>query len=116
MRILTAKEFLKEPYGTVYIHYTPQMFIDQPKIKSEERGGDSWWATNVLPWIEADSCTEASEILFEQEEQGGTYVIPTSGFCTDDAVYNHDDDMLYAVFNKEEVIAMINRLMESLII
>lgn len=54
MRILTAQEFIKEPYGTVYTHYKPQMFLGEPCIKSEPRGGKfdkSWWATNVLPWV-----------------------------------------------------------------
>lgn len=45
MRILTAQEFVKEPYETIYIHYEPTIFIGQPKIKTEPRGekfGDSW--------------------------------------------------------------------------
>jgi len=110
MRILTAQEFIKEPYGTVYIHYKPEMFIGNLKIKSEPRGekfGDSWWATDVLPWVTSDE-------EFKEQKKFNKYELETEGFCTDDATYNHDDDLLYAVFNKEEVKGMTDRLIESL--
>lgn len=116
MRILTAQEFIKEPYGTVYVHYKPQMFLGEPKIKSKPRGdkfGKSWWATNILPWVKGDSDIEADE-QFNEWDKNHSYELETEGFCTDDATYNHDDDMLYAVFSKEEVKDMINRLIESL--
>ncbi len=38
MKILTAKQFLKEPYGTLYVKYDPECFIGGLTIKSEERG------------------------------------------------------------------------------
>lgn len=116
MRILTPQEFMKEPYGTVYIKWVPQMFIEQPKIKSEPRGekfGQSWWATDILPWIKGDSDVEVNE-EFAEWDKYHNYQLPTEEFCTDDAIYNHDDNVLYAVFNKEEVRDMINRLIESL--
>jgi hypothetical protein len=106
MRILTAKEFTKEPYGTVYIHYKPISFIGQPKIKSKPRGeefGDSWWVTDILPWV-----SDNKELYELQEDQ--KYELRTERFCTDEAIYNHDDNLLYVVFSKEEVIGMINRL------
>jgi len=116
MRILTAQEFTKEPYGTVYIQYKPHMFIGQPEIKSEPRGekfGQSWWTTNILPWIEGNNDVEVNNEL-KQWDDWHQYELPTEGFCTDDATYNHDDAILYAVFSKEEVKGMINRLVESL--
>jgi hypothetical protein len=110
MRILTAQEFIKEPYGTVYIQYTPEAFIGQPKIKSEPRGekfGSSWRSTDVLPWVKDDE-------EFDEQKKFSEYELQTEGFCTDDAIYNHDDNILYLVFNKEEVQGMIDRLVESL--
>lgn len=106
MRILTALEFNKEPYGTVYIKYIPQMFIEQPKIKSEPRGKTSWWATSILPWADDEE--------FREQKKYKNYELETEEFCTDDATYNHNDNILYVVFNKEEVKGMINRLIESL--
>lgn len=112
MRILKPEEFIKEPNGTVYVKYTPHMFIDQISIKSEPRGEKSWWATELLPWVECDSSSEENVILSNWEKYND---IPTEGFCTDDATYNHNN-ILYAVFDKNEVRGMINRLVESLII
>lgn len=111
MRIITAQEFIKEPYGTVYIQYKPNYYIDQPKIKSEPRGekfGQSWWATDILPWVTND------DEFIEREKSDSRYELETEGFCTDDAIYNHNDDILYVVFNKEEVKEIISRLIESL--
>lgn len=116
MRILTAEQFTKEPYGTVYIKYVPHMYIEQPKIKTEPRGekfGQSWWAIDVLPWIKGDSDVEVDNELKEWD-QWHDYELPTEGFCTDDAIYNHDDKILYAIFSKEEVKNMIDRLIKSL--
>lgn len=107
MRILTAEEFNKEPYGIVYIRFVPLMFIGEPKIKSEPRGGTSWWATDILPWVTDDE-------EFNEWEKYKGYELETEGFCTDDATYNYDSKDLYVVFNKDEVKGMINRLIESL--
>lgn len=116
MRILTSEQFEKEPYGTVYILYKPHSFIGQPEIKSEPRGekfGSSWWMTSLLPWVKGDSDSEVDK-EFDEWNKNLSYEIETEGFCTDDATYNHNDDILYAVFSKEEVKGMINRLIESL--
>ena len=116
MRIVKAKEFTKEPYGTVYIQFKPQVYIGQPHIKSEPRGerfGNSWWATDVLPWVKGNDDSEAYG-EFAEWDRDHKYELETEGFCTDDAIYNHDDDILYVVFNKEEVRGIINRLTDSL--
>lgn len=105
MRILTGEEFMKEPYGAVYIMFQPAIFIEQPAIKSEARDtefGKTWWATNILPWF-------IDGVNYNTKQE-----IKTEGFCTDDAIYNHDDNMMYAVFNKEEVADMISRLQGAL--
>lgn len=105
MRILTGEEFMKEPYGTVYITFLHTDYRGQPKIKSEARGeefGNTWWATTVLPWL-------VDDVFYDIKQE-----IETEGFCTDDAVYNHESNMLYAVFNKAEVADMISRLQEAL--
>ena len=106
MRIMNGKEFLKEPYGTVYINFFSRSFYGEARIKSEPRGGDSWWATDILPWEEEG---EFDKIL----SCDGTK-IKTQEFCTDDAVYNHSDDMLWVVFDKKEIKEMILRLSNAL--
>lgn len=107
MKILTAEQFLEEPYGVTYIQFIPQIYVGELAIKSEERGINSWWSTGILPWVVDDE-------EFEKWRQDKTYKLKTEGFTTDDAIYNHEDNVLYAVFNKEEVQGMIDRLQESL--
>jgi hypothetical protein len=110
MRIVKAKDFIKEPYGTVYIKFVPEMYVEQPKIKTEPRGelyGNSWWATDILPWVKDDE-------EFSEWKKFSGYELETEGFCTDDATYNHSDEIMYAVFSKDEVKGIIDRLVESL--
>jgi len=106
MKIMNGEEFLKEPYGTVYINFLSRDFFGEPRIKSEPRGGDSWWATDVLPWEENGE--------FDKIMSCDGVEIKTHEFCTDDAVYNHRDDALWVVFNKKEVKEMIIRLSNAL--
>ena len=116
MRLLSAEEFRKEPYGTVYCMYKPQIFLNQLKIKAEPRGdkfGNSWYAINLIPWAIGNTSEESSKELYKGEGDS-TYEIKTEVFCTDDATYDHADHIKFATFNKKEVIAMINLLFESL--
>lgn len=106
MRILNKEQFKQEPYGTVYCLWIPDMFTDNLSIKRSARGeefGESWWALDVIPWSDEDS----------REKDGGHFV-RTEAFCTDDAIYNHDDEVRFAVFDKKEVVGMIDRLTRAL--
>jgi len=116
MRLLSAEEFKKEPYGTVYCMYEPQIFLNQLKIKSEPRGdnfGDSWYAVDLIPWAIGNTSEESFKELYKGEGDS-TYEIKTEVFCTDDATYNYADHMKFATFNKKEVATMTNLLFESL--
>lgn len=106
MRILTPEQFLKEPYGVTYIRFIPQTYIGNIEIKTEERGTNSWWATDILPWVIDDE-------EFDVWENDKSYELKTEGFTTDDATYNHDSNILYVVFNEDEVGNMIERLKSS---
>lgn len=116
MRLLSAEEFKKEPYGTVYCMYKPQIFLGQLKIKSEPSGdefGDSWYAVDLMPWAIGNTSEESFKELY-RGECNSTYEIKTEAFYTDDAIYNHADHIKFATFNKKEVITVINLLFESL--
>ena len=116
MRLLSAEEFKKEPYGTVYCMYKPQIFVNQLKIKSEPRDkafGESWYAIDLIPWAMGSTSEETFRELLRGEKDS-TYEIKTETFCTDDATYNYADHMKFATFNKKEVATMINLLFESL--
>lgn len=117
MRILTAEQFTKEPYGTVYTTFVDNDF-GGISVKDSQRGepfGNSWWATDVLPWVKND------EDKFGMRLEDGLWVkvgkinykIETEMVCTDDAIYNHNDDMFYAVFDKDEINGMISVLQDA---
>ena len=106
MRIMNGKEFLKEPYGSVYVNFVSRDYFGEPRIKSEPRAENSWWATDIMPWEEDG---EFDKILSCEGAK-----IKTHEFCTDDAIYNHNDDVLWVVFDKKEVKEMIMRLSKAL--
>jgi hypothetical protein len=107
MKILSGEEFFKMPYGTLYINFVPETFTGSLKIKSEFRSDTSWWATDILPWGQEGE-------FYKIKNYSGNDEIKTEGFCTDDAIYNHKNDMLWAVFDKNEIKEMIERLIETL--
>ena len=109
MRIVSKEEFKKVPFGTLYILFEPCQFIDQPRIKSEPRGdsGESWWATDLLPWFIED---DYPSINYNDKD----IKIKTESFCTDDAIYDHDSNIRFAIFDKEEIQEMISKLTELL--
>lgn len=107
MRIPTPEQFLEEPYGITYIQFVPEMYIGDLAIKSEDRGINSWYATDIVPWV-------IDNEEFKNWRNDKSYELKTESFTTDDAVYNYDDNVLYVVFNKQEVRNMINRLQKSL--
>lgn len=116
MRLLNAEEFKKEPYGTVYCMYKPQIFVNQLKIKSDPRGeefGNSWYAIDLIPWAISSTSQESFKELLKGEKDSA-YEIETEVFCTDDSTYDHHEHMKFATFNKKEVISMIKVLIESL--
>jgi hypothetical protein len=104
MRILTKEQFIKEPFGAVYCTCVNSCFTGELEIKDSKRSddGESWYALGVAPWL-------TSEMDSFGEHPNGEE-IETESFCTDDAVYNYDNKTMYAVFSKEELRGMIERL------
>lgn len=102
MRILNEAEFLKEPFGTVYAYFKPRAYVSELKIKDGYRSENSWWATDIMPWVNDEEFDKHNDYA------GNEYL--SEEFCTDDAFYDHDKDTLYAVFDKQEVKDMIDRL------
>jgi hypothetical protein len=104
MRILTKEQLIKEPIGTVYCTCIDCCFTGELEIKQQliSDDGIAWYSLDVAPWMK--TCLET----FSDYKQGEE--IPTEENCVDDATYNYDDKTMYAVFSKEEVKGMIERL------
>lgn len=111
MRVLTSKQFEKEPVGTVYCKWIPSDFGGTVSIKGSERGcaGNSWCDLSMLPWARNDG-----DFDFLDEQDYGIE-LETDVFCTDDATYNYPDEQLWCVFSPDEVRGMIERLQNALI-
>lgn len=101
MQILTKAEFLHCPNGTVFAEWVPSMMTSQIKIKtgyyeskSPDFKGPHWNGELSLEPFMQKECGEIS-----------------TNWCTfDGADADYDEDQLFAVFNKSEVMQMINCL------
>lgn len=100
-----------EPYGTVYKTFDRGEIC----IKDSPRGepfGQSWWAIYTLPKVKNKNDYPGKIFINGnwEEDVKINIEIETETICTDDAIYNHDADMYYAVFNKDEINEMIDIL------
>lgn len=106
MKILTKAQFAETPLGTLYRTCINSVFTGELSIKSEQLlENQSWWALNISPWLMTESDTLLDKPIGSE--------IQTEGFCTDDAIYNYDNETMFAVFNKQEIQDMIERLQSA---
>lgn len=97
MRIVSKNELGKMPNGTVFTMYTPMILYNDIHILTGSRGDGSWnGELTLFPFI--DDKLEGDNIL-------------ECNWSTDDtASCDYDEDQLFAVFSKSEVMQMINAL------
>lgn len=109
MKILNLEDFLKEPLGTVYCNFIPCCYNGDLNIKWEwlntsKNDYKSWWELQFLPWFES----EMSEEKYGEEENSMEWSLSRA------SDYHYDKDILFCVFNKNEIGGMIERLQEAL--
>lgn len=104
MRVVTQEQFIKEPCGIIYCTCIDSIFTGDLAIKEALRSADgkSWWALNITPWFKKEND------VFSNYPHGEE--IKTEAFFTDDAIYNYDKETMFAVFNKDEILGMIDRM------
>lgn len=110
MKILTKEQFAKMPDGTLFCTCVDSAFTGQPEVKVHDRPtGKTWLYTlDIMPWLadgkmgfqECDGYTSGGEI--ETEEN-----------CVDDSTIDYDNGTLFAVFSKQEINEMIQRLQNA---
>lgn len=102
MRIINLEQFLKEPLGTMYCQYTPDI-IDGPfNIKWEWLSSDnasSWWELPLAAWWEDGIFTP--DIGVEAQ---------TKHAMNRQSSYMYESDSLFAVLSISEIKAMIDVL------
>jgi hypothetical protein len=104
MKVLTKEQFMSAPYGTLYRTCVNSMFTGDLSIKHEpiSEDGKSWWALDISPWLETEMDALLNQPCGEE--------VKTRAFCTDDAIYNYGAETMYAIFNKQEISDMVDRL------
>lgn len=102
MQILTKAEFLHCPNGTVFAEWVPSVFKSQIKIKTGYYDESDYPDVNGPHWN-----GELSLEPFVEQSYGGAY----TSWCTiDNADADYDENQLFAVFSKSEVMQLINCL------
>lgn len=109
MRIINRIEFLKLPENTLYMSYEPQIYGDL-EIKLESLQND-FYVEYLHGFIEGTNCSGTnSEAHDYAEKTGETFIFSeTSGR---DGCF--DDDQLFAVYDNEDIIQLINKLAKCL--
>lgn len=100
MKIISRKEFLQCPRGTVYQEYTPHITESCLSIKCDSIEGDNgyidWWYQPLDSVSASERSDNHLSINLYNEVRDGTF----------------DDNQLYIVWEFDEVIELINRLRE----
>lgn len=110
MRIVNKKEFLALPAGTLYSEYDPQV-IDGLFIKGETifHGGipRDYVYESLIGNVDANDSNEEFEILIDAEENGTSFKLDFDCRMRDGLF---DDSKLYAIYEPEDIIGLINKL------
>lgn len=109
MRIVDKKEFLTLPEGTVYSGYQPCVF-DGLFIKGETWDND-FLENNLIAELDCSGSDERFDILSKVENTGESFKLDFDCYGREGLF---DDEMKYAVYEKEDVEGLIKTLQESL--
>ena len=104
MRIIDRATFLKMPPNTVFTKYKPHIF-DELMIKGESWTNDFW--TQDFLQLDYDDSLEIFDILDAARKEGKSFNLDLNCECRDGLF---DDDQLFAVFEKQDVEMLIERL------
>jgi len=112
MRIVRRPEFLKMPPGTLYSKYKHCVF-DDLQIKEETCGsGNDWIYQNVIDAIEFDSSEQFCDDLHAAAETGKSLRMDFDCLGRDGAF--ESDEQMFAVWERADVEALIERLQMTL--
>lgn len=119
MKIVDRETFLKLPEGTVYSEFNPCVFgelcIKGESIGSEENGFGSWCYQPIADAVETNGPGDIGGQLFDLTEDSlanGTSMKMDFDCSQRDGFY--DEDQLFAVWERQDVEALIARLQETL--
>lgn len=106
MKIVDRKTFLELPADTLYSKYEPCWFGDI-EIKGETTGLNDFVTQSIADAVRCNDSGEFSDILLAAQKTGESFSLDFD--CAGrDGFY--DDDQLFAIWEREDVIALIERL------
>ncbi len=110
MKIVSLKEFLLLPTGVVYMKYEPCVFEDLC-VKDDSLNKDFFYS-NITYDLDCTGCDDFADKLFDAQENKTS--VKTDFDCVGrDGCF--DDEQLFAVYEKEDVERLIDKLNKSLI-
>jgi hypothetical protein len=111
MRIITRKEFMEMPAGTVFSYYEPCIFRELNIKDSEpEKGYPDFSYSSIIGAFECSSSDEFSQRC-ELMEKGESFPSDFE-FSGREGLFDHTQ--LYAVYEKGDVEKLIKRLQDTL--
>lgn len=111
MRIVTRKEFLTLPVGTVFMGYAPYFFgnLSFKGESSYQDGSSDFWGSSVHG-IMASSFDEEARLLDAAMLHGGSVAMDFEVECRDGMF---DDTHMYAVLEPQDVQDLIAKLRKA---
>lgn len=107
MKFLSKKEFLNLPAGLVFAKFKPIIFEElQVKGDTHVLQNDYYYSN----FIEVDS-EDAVDTIFRSLDSGESVPLHDNTWMRDG---DYNEEQLYAVFEKQDVEQMVERLQESL--
>lgn len=112
MKILSRKEFMEMPAGTVFSYYRPCVFTGlHIKDSAPEAGYPDFSMSDLIGAVENDSSDDYS-VKCERMEKGESLPVD---FELSGREGLFDDKLKYAIYEPADVQKLIQRLQESLI-
>jgi hypothetical protein len=112
MYIVKLKEFLELPKGTVYSGFSPNMIDTELFIKGSTCGELDWVKTQLLDALDVDDSVEYNDQLEAMLTDSSVHYPLHFHTTSRNAMY--EKDKLFAVWDKEDVEGLINKLQQSL--
>lgn len=110
MKIVDRKTFLSMPANTLFSKYEPCCFY-MLSIKGEKAGDNDFYTNTIADSIDSSSSGDFIDILVEAQKTGCSIDMDFNTECRDGL---YDDNQLFAVWEKEDIINLIKRLNECL--
>jgi len=104
MKIIKRDGFLQLPTGTIYCKYQPCVF-DSLCVKGETLGNNYWYFSELHGNIDTGDDNYIEESTYGNL-RNDTEELYRDGLC--------DEEQLFAVYDKDDIIQLIDKLQECL--